>query len=258
MTKRNLVIVGNWKMNKTPTETKQFFTEFTKLYEKEASKIDPTTWFGLAVPAINLVIAAENKVAKKMLVAAQDVHQEASGAFTGDLSASMLKAVGANSVVIGHSERRAYHHEDDALINLKTQKALKEHLIPIVCIGESLKEREQNIWKDVLQKQIKGAFTNINNTEILKVIIAYEPIWAIGTGKTASADQAQEACQYVRLEIEKLFNKQVANQIIIQYGGSVKPENVAEILNKPDIDGALVGGASLEANSFIKLLTLNK
>ena len=255
---RNTVIVGNWKMNKTPAEAKKFMTEFKKLYTANQSKIARSMKFGIAAPSVDLQTLKENKVKTSMIVAAEDMHQNASGAFTGDLSAAMIKAVGANAVVIGHSERRQYHGETDAIVNAKAKTALENKLLPIVCIGETLAERKSNKWRSVITKQVKGALKGISAEQAAKIVIAYEPIWAIGTGVTASAEQAQEACKHVRARVAAEVSKAVADKIIIQYGGSVKPENVAELMGKADIDGALVGGASLDAKSYIKLLTLNK
>ena len=258
MSKRNTVIVGNWKMNKIPTEAKSFMEEFKKLYSNESSKIDSSVKFGLGVPSVNLSTIYSQSIGTEMIIAAQDVHAKENGAFTGDLSAAMIKSVGANAVIIGHSERRQYHGETDADVNAKTLTALKNDLLPIVCIGETLEERKADKWKDVITTQINGALKNMTSEQVKKLVIAYEPIWAIGTGVTASADEAQEACAFVRERIASEIDQDTADEVIIQYGGSVKPENVAELMSKDDIDGALVGGASLEANSFIKLLTLNK
>ena len=258
MSKRNLVIVGNWKMNKTPMESKEFFVEFNELYKKNNSKIVSGLRFGMAVPSIDISIVKENSNDYSMILAAEDVHEKESGAYTGDLSATMIKSVGANAVVIGHSERRQYHNETNKDINSKAFTAFKNELLPIICIGETLEQRKSNEWKNVISSQIEGTFKNFTKEQILKVIIAYEPIWAIGTGVTASADEAQEACQYVRQIISSQFSKEVAEQVIIQYGGSVKPANIEELMSKEDIDGALVGGASLEPESYFKLLTLNK
>ena len=255
---RKQVIVGNWKMNKTPAEAKKFMTEFARLFKSNESKIAKSMKFGIAAPSIDLVDLKAKKVKPAMIVAAQDVHAKESGAFTGDLSATMIKSVGANAVVIGHSERREYHGETDKDVNAKTVVALANKLLPIVCIGETLAERQSNKWKAVITKQVKGALKGLTPEQVSKIVIAYEPIWAIGTGVTASAEQAQEACAHVRSRVAAEVNKATAAKVVIQYGGSVKPENIVELMSKEDIDGALVGGASLEAKSFIKLLTLNK
>ena len=256
MSKRNLVIVGNWKMNKTPAEAEAFLKEFAALHAENKSKYAEGVEFGIAAPSVDLATLSANAV-EGMIVSAEDIHAQASGAFTGDLSAEMVKSVGANAVVLGHSERRQYHGETDADINAKTVTALSNGLLPIVCIGETLEQRESNTWKEVLKVQVEGALANLSDEQVSSLVIAYEPIWAIGTGVTASADQAQEACAYVREVVAGAFSQDVADAVRIQYGGSVKPANVAELMSKADIDGALVGGASLAADSFVKLLTLN-
>lgn len=258
MSKRNTVIVGNWKMNKTPTEAKDFLEKFSKLFETESSKINSSVKFGFGVPSVNLSVVSNNTIGSDMIVAAQDVHPKSNGAFTGDLSADMIKSVGANAVIIGHSERRQYHGETNEDVNAKTLVALEKGLLPILCIGETLEERKSNKWRDVITKQVSGGLKGMSPSQVEKIVIAYEPIWAIGTGVTASAEEAQEACSFVRERVAAEIDSATAEKIIIQYGGSVKPDNVAELMSKEDIDGALVGGASLEPNSFIKLLTLNK
>ena len=245
-----MVIVGNWKMNKTPAEAKKFMTEFNKLFKTNEAKISKNMKFGIAAPSVDLNIIKENKVKSTMIVAAQNVHEKDGGAFTGELTTSMVKAAGANAVVIGHSERRAMFNETDNSVNAKTKKVLEAKMLPIVCVGETLEEFESKKTKAVVKKQVKAALKGITDEEIKKIVIAYEPIWAIGTGKTATAAQAQEVCKYIR----SLVNKNT----VIQYGGSVKPDNIAELMSQPDINGALVGGASVDPKSFIKLLTLNK
>ena len=254
---RKTVIIGNWKMNKTPAEAKKFMKEFASLYTKNKEKIKNTK-FGLAVPSIDISIIKEQKVVPSMIVAAENVRSQASGAYTGDLSATMVKAVGANAVVIGHSERREYHYETDKDINAKIKTIFENKMLPIFCIGETLDLRKNKKWKAHLTKQIKGGLKDLSQEQVSKIVIAYEPIWAIGTGVTASALEAEEACKHVRNVVTKIFSQTVSDKVIIQYGGSVKPENISELLSKPNIDGALVGGASLEAKSYIKLLTLNK
>lgn len=254
---RKTVIVGNWKMNKTPAEAKKFMKEFKTLYQKNKDKIKNTK-FGIAAPSVDLSILKETKVIPSMIVAAEDVRAEASGAFTGDLSAAMVKTVGANAVVVGHSERREYHHETDKDINAKIKTIFENKMLPIFCIGETLDLRKNKKWKAHLTKQIKGGLKTLTEEHVSKLIIAYEPIWAIGTGVTASAQEAEEACKHVRNVVAKTTSAKAAEKVIIQYGGSVKPQNIVELLAKPNIDGALVGGASLEAKSYIKLLTLNK
>ncbi|HQP11019.1 MAG TPA: triose-phosphate isomerase, partial [Candidatus Omnitrophota bacterium] len=185
---------------------------------------------------------------------AQNVYWEDSGAFTGEISAPILKDIGVQYVIIGHSERRQYFGETDETVNKRIKAALKHDLTPIVCVGEVLKEREGNKTFDVIKKQCEGAFAGLTAEQMEKLIIAYEPVWAIGTGKTATPVQAQEVHQFIRKLLAKLYNDDVAQTVRIQYGGSVKPENSAELMSQPDIDGALVGGASLKADSFIGII----
>ena len=185
---------------------------------------------------------------------AQNMHQENSGAFTGEISADMLKSVGCEYVILGHSERRTIFGETDELINSKIKKAIEADLKVIFCVGETLEERESGTTKDVVKKQVSKGLLGITAEEIKKIIIAYEPVWAIGTGKTATPDQAQEVHNFIRNLIRELYSDQNGDEIIIQYGGSVKPDNAGELLNQPDIDGALVGGACLKADSFIDII----
>ncbi|WP_033161140.1 triose-phosphate isomerase [[Mycoplasma] collis] len=236
-------IIGNWKMNKTSTETKNFIDEFNELYKINKDKIQNVN-FAIAAPFVNLFLFNESKIE----FAAQNMSQFEKGAYTGEISASMLKNLNTKYVILGHSERKSYFNESDEIINKKLHLALENNLIPIVCIGETLEQYENNQTKEVILNQIKKSLKGIN--DFSKIIIAYEPIWAIGTGKTASSKLAQEMCQFIRENTSK--------NAIIQYGGSVSSENIADLMSQNDIDGALVGGASLDAKSFIKLLTLNK
>ena len=181
---------------------------------------------------------------------AQDTHWEEEGAWTGEVSAGMLKDAGCLYVIIGHSERRQFFSESDEWVNKKIKAALKNSLIPIVCVGENLNQREKNLTLDIIKEQLAGAFKNIGSDEIEKIVLAYEPVWAIGTGKVAAPGQAQEAHKYIRDWLTKNYGQQVSRQIRIQYGGSVKPDNIAGLMSQEDIDGALVGGASLKADSF--------
>lgn len=247
---KQIVIVGNWKMNKTPAEAKAFMDDFKKLYDLNKNKLPQGIKFGIGAPSVDLEVVSKTKLGNDFLVAAQNVHFKENGAFTGELSLAMIKAVGANAVIIGHSERRAMFNETDADVNLKAIAALKAGITPIICVGETLEEFEANKTKEVVDRQTKAAIANLTDVDLKKIVIAYEPIWAIGTGKTATAEQAEKACAFVRAH--------VLAETPIQYGGSVKPENIAELLSQPNIDGALVGGASVDANSYIKLLTLNK
>ncbi len=243
---RNTVIVGNWKMNKTPSEAKAFMDTFNKLLVENKDLISDTMKFGIGAPAVDLELLSKEAPAG-MYVAAENMHEEATGAFTGELSVDMIKAVGANSVILGHSERRAMFNETNEAVATKAAVAIKNNITPIIAFGETLEQYEAGETKDVVEKMVKASTKGL---DLSKVILAYEPIWAIGTGKTATAQDAQEICKFVRSITQE--------DVIIQYGGSVKPENVAELMAMDDIDGALVGGASLEAESFVKLLTLNK
>ncbi len=200
---------------------------------------------------VSLVDALETS---NILIGAQDTYWQDEGAFTGEVSPLMIKDAGCRYVIIGHSERRQYFGETNETVNKKIKAVLKHGLIPIVCVGETLKEREAGDTFKVLESHIKGGLSDIASEDILKIVIAYEPVWAIGTGKTATSAQAQEAHKYIRDLLLKLYNNEVALAVRIQYGGSVKPENIVELIKQPDIDGALVGGASLTADSFVKII----
>jgi len=188
------------------------------------------------------------------MLGAQNMHEEESGAFTGEISALMIKSTGSRYVILGHSERRTIFKESDQLINKKIKAALKSGLKPIFCIGETLEEREKNITNDVLKRQVTVGLDGTSETELKDIIIAYEPVWAIGTGRTATPAQAEDAHNFIRNLIKEKYSKNAAENIIIQYGGSVKPDNSGELLSQPDIDGALVGGACLKADSFIAII----
>lgn len=242
---RKPVIVGNWKMNKTKKETVAFI-------EAVDAKVTSSATWGIAVPYLALEDA--RKTAKNLVVAAENLHFEDSGAYTGEISATMLKEIDVEWVIIGHSERRQYFNETDETVNLKTKKALKEGMTPIVCVGETLEEFEKGITQEVCKRQIVAAFNDVCPNCVERIVIAYEPVWAIGTGKTATNEIAQDVCQYIRSVIASLYNDEVANKVRIQYGGSVKPEGIKTLLEQPDIDGALVGGASLVAESYIAMI----
>ena len=246
---REIVIAGNWKMNQKRDDVLGFVKELKKKkLEKYDSKIMIFT------PSIYLKEMKQITEDLPVIIGCQNMHQEKGGAYTGEISAKMIKSIGIETVLIGHSERRQFFNETDKIVNMKLTLALEEKLKPILCIGETLEERKSNVTNQVLETQITKAFENIEPLLINNVIIAYEPVWAIGTGETATAEQAQVACSFVRSVVSKLFGTQISNNIIIQYGGSVNPENIKEIIGKEDIDGALVGGASLEVESFLKLL----
>ncbi len=246
---KRTVVAGNWKMNKTLQEAKEFILELTsnKLPNNDIE-------VELYVPTIYLAILNTYVKDTKIKLGAQNIYQELSGAFTGETSISMLKSIGIEKTLIGHSERREYFNETDKIVNQKVLLCLENDIKPVICIGETLDQREANITNNVLKTQVTEALKNVLEEDIKNIIIAYEPIWAIGTGVTATAEDANEACKYVRSIIKSLYNEEIAQNIVIQYGGSVKPENVKEILSQEDINGALVGGASLNVDSYLELI----
>ena len=240
-------MAGNWKMNKTRDEALEFiYAVSDKL--PSASQLDSI----ICAPAIILRDLVKRK-GDNLKIGAQNVHFAESGAYTGEISPVMLNSTGVEYVIIGHSERRAYFNETDETVNLKIKAALANDLKPIVCCGESLEERESNATHDVLDRQITKAFEGIESKDLTNIIIAYEPIWAIGTGKVASAEMADEACGYIRSLIAKLYCPHCSEEIRILYGGSVSTKSVSELMAQPNIDGGLVGGASLKSDSFIEL-----
>ena len=243
---RKYIIAGNWKMNKDLTEAVQLVSEL----KAELNGKDLNADVIIAPPFVNL--EAVNSIIKDSVIklSAQNMHFADSGAFTGEISVQMLKSVGCEYVILGHSERRTIFGETDEMINKKVHQALKNGVTPILCCGESLEERENGTTFNVIEGQIKAGLKNLDSSDISKMIIAYEPIWAIGTGKTATPEQAQEVHAFIRKLLAELSNEEIADNITIQYGGSVKPGNAKELLSKPDIDGALVGGACLKADSF--------
>lgn len=248
---RKPIIAGNWKMYKTISEAIELANGLKReLFDLDSQDIDivicpPYT----ALSEVYEVIADSN-----IQLGAQDLHWEQEGAFTGEVSALMLKDVGVKFVIIGHSERRQYFGETNETVNKKIKAVLKCGLNPIVCMGETLSERESDKTFKVLDDHIQNGLKDINEQDILKIVIAYEPVWAIGTGKNATAQQAQEAQKYIRDLLKSKYNKDIASNIRIQYGGSVKPENITELMSQPDVDGALVGGASLLVESFAKIV----
>ncbi|WP_249029456.1 triose-phosphate isomerase [Tannockella kyphosi] len=242
---RKPIIVGNWKMNKTIAETKAFVEAV------DSSVSDSADW-GIATPYLALQTA--KSLASNLIVAAENCHFEESGAFTGEISTSMLKEIGVEWVILGHSERRQYFGETNATVNAKTLKVLDAGMTPIVCVGETLEEYEAGSTKDVCKTQTVAAFKDVCPKCIEKVVIAYEPVWAIGTGKTATNEIAQDVCAYIRGVVAELYGQEAADKVRIQYGGSVKPEGLKTLLEQPDIDGALVGGASLLEDSYIAMI----
>lgn len=248
---RKKIVAGNWKMNKNPMETKEFFEKFNGLVKDSENEVV------ICAPFIDLAVAANEK-AVNIAVGAQNMHFEDKGAYTGEVSCKMLKSIGIEYVIIGHSERREYFNETDDSVNKKLKVALRENITPILCVGETLEERENGIAKDKIVSQIRKDFDKIEKDDAIKIVIAYEPIWAIGTGKTASKEDANEACKWIRNEIKSLYNDEVAEQVKILYGGSVKSSNAKDLFEMSDIDGGLVGGASLEPEEFAKIVNYNE
>jgi triosephosphate isomerase (TIM) len=245
---RKPIIAGNWKMFKTVSEAVSFVNEVKG--QAEAAGVDSV----ICAPYTNLPALVEAVKGTSLHIGAQNLHFEDNGAYTGEISGVMLKDLGVEYVIIGHSERRAYFAETDETVNKKAVAAFKHGLTPIVCVGEKLEEREAGQTKNICKVQTEAAFKGIPADQAAQVIIAYEPIWAIGTGKSSTAADAQDVIGYIRELVKGLYGQAVADAVRIQYGGSVKPGNIAEYMAQPDIDGALVGGASLESASYIQLV----
>ncbi len=247
---RKKIIAGNWKMNKSVAESAQLATEVLEA-SKSVSGVDivicPTY---LALDRVAAIVKGSN-----VKLGAQDVHWENQGAFTGKISADMLRAMGVEYVIVGHSEQRTHFHETDETVNKKVKKVLAELMVPIVCVGETLQERESGQTEKVVDTQLRGAFAGITPQLAEQCVIAYEPVWAIGTGKNATDEQAQEVHAFIRKLLEELYGKKLADIVRIQYGGSMKPENAKGLLNQPDIDGGLIGGAALKNQSFLGIIT---
>ena len=242
-------IAGNWKMFKTKAEAIAFAEEFRELYK------DTDVQTAICAPFTNLEALKEAFAGTEIKVGAQNVHFADEGAFTGEISASMLSAIGVNYVIIGHSERRTYFGETDVTVNQRVRAALNEGLTVILCVGEYLEQREQGITAELVAMQVKIALDGVSKEELKRIIIAYEPVWAIGTGKTATAQQANEVCAVIRKTIAELYCENCANAITIQYGGSMNAKNADELLSQPDVDGGLIGGASLKAPDFAAIVT---
>lgn len=245
---RKKVIAGNWKMNMLPDATIRFIDELTPLVKSTQSEVI------LCVPYTDLFYALLTAQNTNIKIGAQNMHWEESGAYTGEVSAQMLKSIGVEYVIIGHSERRQYFNETDETVNKKIKSAFNVGLKPIVCVGESLEERESGKAVEKVTNQVKLALEGLTENQVEDVIIAYEPIWAIGTGKTATSEDANNMIKQIRQEISKLYGQIVAERVIIQYGGSVKYSNSKELFSTSDIDGALVGGASLKSDEFAKIV----
>ena len=248
---RKKIIAGNWKMNKTPSETVTLINELKPLVAND----DVDVVFCL--PAISLTTALEAAKGSNIEIGAENMYFEESGAFTGEIAPNMLTDIGVKYVILGHSERREYFAETDETVNKKVLKAFEHGITPIICCGETLTQREQGITIDWIRQQIKIAFLNVTADQAKTAVIAYEPIWAIGTGKTATSDQAEEVCAAIRACIKEIYDDATAAAIRIQYGGSVNAGNAAELFAKEDIDGGLVGGASLKPD-FGKIVNYNK
>ena len=249
---RRKVIAGNWKMNMLPNEAIDFIQGLEEKVKGTENEVV------LCVPYTDIFYCVMNAQDTNIKIGAQNMHWEEKGAYTGEVSAEMLKAVGVEYVIIGHSERRQYFAETDETVNKKLKKALAVGLKPIVCVGETLEQREQGITMQVVTEQTEKALEGLESSDVEKVIVAYEPIWAIGTGKTATKEDANDAVKQIREKIAEKYGQNTANGVIIQYGGSVKASNAKELFEMSDIDGGLVGGASLKVEEFSNIVNYNK
>ncbi len=246
---RTPIIAGNWKLHMNPEQTTEF-VDAVKDKLPDPSKVESL----ICAPAVDLDALRKAAKGSNLHIGAENCYFEDEGAYTGETSPKVLKEMGMDYVIIGHSERRGYFHETDEDINKKAKALFANDVTPIICCGESLETREANKQDEWVVAQIKAALDGLTAEQVSKLVIAYEPIWAIGTGKTASSDQAQEVCHVIRETVAKLYDQTVADKVRIQYGGSVKPANIAELMSKEDIDGGLVGGASLDPESFLQLV----
>lgn len=249
---RKAIVAGNWKMNNDRKAAKALITELAPMLKDAGCEVV------LCVPFTNLETALSLCEGTNLHVGAQNCHWAASGAFTGEISAQMLAEMGVEYVIIGHSERRQYFGETDQTVNARTRAALDAGLKVILCVGEVLEQREQGVTEEVVSMQTKIALGGVSEQELQNIVIAYEPVWAIGTGKTATADQAEEVCAIIRGVVEKLYHKAAADAMTIQYGGSMKPDNAKELLEKEDVDGGLIGGAALKAQDFAAIVEAAK
>lgn len=250
---RKTVIAGNWKMNLLPSQVKDYAAALTAHLGRER-------WCEtvLCVPAIMVPAALRALRGSRVSVGVQDVSAEESGAYTGEISAAMLMDAGVKYVIVGHSERRSMHGETDELIARKLRRVLEAGMTPILCVGETLRQRDGGIAQDIVRLQLKSALFGLSAREMRSVIIAYEPVWAIGTGRTATAAEAQEMCQAIRALVRELFEARTARAVTVQYGGSMNPSNARELLSQPDVDGGLIGGASLDADKFYQIVEAAK
>ena len=246
---RKTIIAGNWKMNKTAGETRAFADELKSMLSK-------SKWCDivLCVPFVNIPAALKAFKDTRVAIGAQDVHAADAGAYTGEVSAAMLRDLGVKYVIIGHSERRKYAGDTDILVNQKVKAALAAGLRPIICVGETQEQRELGVTMELINLQVKTALAGVPEDKMRHVVVAYEPIWAIGTGLTATAQQANEVGEEIRTVIRKLYGARVARSVTIQYGGSMTPANARDLLAQPDVDGGLIGGASLNAADFMEIV----
>ena len=247
---RKKIIAANWKMNKDVNETLEFFSAL----QKELNGYDGTVEVVVCPPFTALQTAVKATQGTPFKIGAQNLHFENDGAYTGEISARMIKSLGIPYVIIGHSERRQYFGETDETVAKKVKKALNEGLKVILCVGETLSERDGGVTEKVLERQLRSALDGLAGEQLKSVVVAYEPVWAIGTGRNATPQQAQEAHAFIRSLVTKIFGNSAAQDLTIQYGGSMKPENSGELLSRPDVDGGLIGGASLKADSFAKIV----
>lgn len=246
---RKKIVAGNWKMNKNAEETEDLLND---LIDKLPNDVEAQII--VAPTFVNLASAVDHLEFTNIVVAAQNMHQNENGAYTGEISADMLKSIGVNTVILGHSERRAYFHETDTILAQKVTTALRHDMTVIFCFGEELKDRQDKQHFNIVENQLRDGLFHIQNEDWDKIILAYEPVWAIGTGETASPEQAQEMHEFIRETVLKRFGSTIAEEVSILYGGSVKPENAKEIFSKPDVDGGLIGGAALKASDFSKIV----
>ena len=242
------LIAGNWKMFKTTKEAVAFAEEFKELYK------DTDVRAAVCAPYTQLAALKAAFEGTGIAVGAQNVHFEAQGAYTGEISTAMLEEIGVDYCIVGHSERRQYFNETDETVNKKLHQLFTTSILPILCVGEVLEERDAGKEFEVVKTQMEGALAGLSGDQVSRLVVAYEPVWAIGTGRTASPEQANEMCAYIRKVIENLYDEEVCDRVIIQYGGSVKPSNATEIMNMDEIDGALVGGASLIPADFMEII----
>ncbi len=248
---RKRIIAGNWKMNKSVAESKDLATDI-KRELGDCRDVDVV----ICPPFTSLQVVGEAIDNTQIKFGAQNMHWESDGAYTGEISANMLRSIYCHYVILGHSERRCYFGETDEIVNKKTKAALAANLIPIVCIGETLEERQSEKHKMVVKAQLEGSLAGISAEDIKRIVLAYEPVWAIGTGEVASPEQAQDMHAFIRSVLVEIANAEIASGVRIQYGGSMKPSNAAELLSQPDIDGGLIGGAALDARSFVELIKI--